>query len=262
MVAITAVPPSTLSPEQVPPTRRLGSGKLFFRGEVHYGNFACYAGAGDEYLYLVGADDTGLKLARTRLPGGYGDRDEGRDGFKGGDAHDPALDVLADRSRYEYFYPSSNNDNSGGNGSWICDRPYARDDPAGNFLTWSITPMGKQLGPDTGDLFWSPFHNTYLIVFMGKFVDGQFWATYAEEGTLWGRWSEPVRIWDSPVPRKECEERGCGGQAWNYQGHAHPGWNGGDDGDGGERRRKLLLSYSSCARYVSMGVVTWAEVEG
>ena len=58
-------------------------------------------------------------------------------------------------------------------------------------------------------------------------------------------------IWSSPVPKKECEERGCGGEAWNYQGHAHPGWF--KDGE----KDRLLLSYSSCARYVSMGVVKW-----
>jgi hypothetical protein len=44
----------------------------------------------------------------------------------------------------------------------------------------------------------------------------------------------------------------CGGNAasWNYQGHAHPGW----DPSG----KTLLVSYASCAMYVSFAMISWA----
>ena len=228
MVAITAVDPSTLKPEDVPPTRRLGDGKLFVRGEVQYGNFACCAGI-DGWLYLFGADKTGMKLARVPCSlGGQGE-----------------MDKMAERGRFEYYHAGSGE--AVGKGEWRKGEILTKDDPKGNVLNWSINPMGEQLGPDTGDVWFSPYHGTMIMVFMSKFVDGQFWASYAVEGRLEGPWSVPVVIWTSPVP-KECKGEKCG--EYNYQGHAHPGW----DMSG----KTLLLSYSSCARFVSMAKLTWA----
>ena len=220
MVAITVVPVSSIADAGVPPTRRLGSGRLFFPGEVQYGNFACVAGV-DGWLYLFGSDNTGFKLARTAMT-----------------MEDGSIDGLADRRSYEYYH---------GGGKWVKAELLKKDDANGNILDWSINPMGdKQMGPDTGDVFYSPYHKTLMMVFMSQFVDGQFWASYAVENRIEGPWSKPVMIFESPVP-KECQREDFG---WNYQGHAHPGW----DPSG----RTLLLSYSSCARFVSMAKVTWA----
>lgn len=241
MVAITAVDPATLRPEDVPPARRLGDGMLFRRGEVQYGNFACVAGI-DGWLYLFGADRTGVKLARVPLA--LGGEEE--------------MDRMADRARFEYYHASASasaaeeekekKQAGDGEGQWRkSDEPLRQDDPRGNILDWSINPMGEPLGPDTGDVWFDPYHGTMMMVFMSKFVDGQFWASYAVDGRLEGPWSVPVVLWTSPVPA-ECKGEACG--AYNYQGHAHPGW----DPSG----RTLLLSYSSCARFVSMAKLTWA----
>lgn len=225
MVVVTAVDPATLKTENVPPTRRLGNGMLFVRGEVQYGNFACAAGV-DGWVYLMGADRTGVKLAR--VPCALGG----------------AMDEMADRGRFEYYHAQAP---GSGQGQWRKGDILRKDDPRGNILDWSINPFGEQLGPDTGDVWFDPYHGTMMMVFMSKFVDGQFWASYAVDGRLEGPWSAPVVVWTSPVP-KECKGDKCG--EYNYQGHAHPGW----DPSG----RTLLLSYSSCARFVSMAKLTWA----
>ena len=226
MVAIEAVDPAGLAgPEAVPPTTRLGDGRLFWPSEVQYGNFACVVRGA--WLHLMGADRTGMKLARTRYA-----EEERRE-----------VGLLARRERYEYFWRGD-----GGGGEWRKEM-HVKDDAAGNVLDWSINPMGTQLGADTGDVWYDPYHGTMMMVFMSKFVDGQFWASYAleEGGKVEGAWSTPQVVWTSPVP-KECKGNACG--EYNYQGHAHPGW----DPSG----RTLLLSYSSCARYVSMAKLTWA----
>ena len=261
MIAIEAVDPATLVKKKtknpgwlhrkeeedadvevdLPPMRRLGDGMLFKKGEVQYGNFACVAGI-DGWMYLFGADCTGMKLARVPCALGA------------------EMDRMADRGRFEYYHAAAatttaagaSDDGAGGGkargGEWRKGLPLQKDSPTGNILNWSINPFGnQQLGPDTGDVWFDPYHNTMMMVFMSKFVDGQFWGSYAlDDGRLDGPWSEPVVLWTSPVP-KECKGDKCG--EFNYQGHAHPGW----DPSG----RTLLLSYSSCARFVSMAKLTW-----
>ena len=57
---------------------------------------------------------------------------------------------------------------------------------------------------------------------------------------------DAIAIWTPPVP-SECDSQNGD---YNYQAHAHPGW----DPSG----KSLLVSYSSCTLYVSMAKITWA----
>jgi hypothetical protein len=85
-----------------------------------------------------------------------------------------------------------------------------------------------------------------VMLYGDTYVDGTFYLSYAMNNSIEGPWSKPVAVWTPPVLEQ------CGGNAasWNYQGHAHPGW----DPSG----KTLLVSYASCAMYVSFAMISWA----
>src|ERR1700744_412622 len=64
MVQMEVVDPSSLPAGGNPPTVRLGTGRLFYPSEVNYGTFGLLVGK-TGYLYLLGSDLTGVKLARV-----------------------------------------------------------------------------------------------------------------------------------------------------------------------------------------------------
>lgn len=210
MASITVVPPSQISPGSFPPAKRLGTGRLFYPGEIQYGNFALVTAS--QYLYLFGADTTGVKIARTPL----------------------GWSTLADRTKYTYYQPKT--------GTWTTT-PAVKNDAAQNILNHTVEFFGNVRGPDTGDVFYSAYHKTFVMVWMDGLIDGIFWASQSTSGTVTGPWSAPQQIWTSPLAKE------CAGQGWNYQGHAHPGW----DSTG----KTLMISYVSCVNYVSMAKVVW-----
>jgi hypothetical protein len=214
MVQIEVIDPDSVLPGGFPPTTRLGSGRLFYPGEVYYGCFAISADL-DGYLYLMGSDNTGVKLARVP----------------------DTNTTIANRSHYSYYNAAT--------GEWQ-NELLPLNDAKGNILNWNINPEGTQLGPSTGDIWYDHYHQTTMMMFGDAFVDGTFWVSYATTNSLTGPWSEPVAIWTPEVP-DQCKETP---DPWNYQSHAHPGWD-----PSGET---LLISYASCAEFVSMALITWA----
>ena len=216
MVQMKVVNPSTVAPGGNPPTTRLGTGRLFYPSEVNYGTFGLVVGM-TGYLYLLGSDLTGVKLARVPNAGNA---------------------TIADRNQYEYYNSAT--------GKWKTKQPLTLNDPTGNILTWSYQdPAGQTIGPNVGDIWYDPYHETMVILFGDTWVDGTFYMSYATTNSLEGPWSTPVAVWTPPVPAQ------CANESfdWNYQAHAHPGW----DTTG----KTLLISFASCAMYVSFALITW-----
>ncbi|KUJ09819.1 uncharacterized protein LY89DRAFT_675969 [Mollisia scopiformis] len=203
MVQMTVVDPYDVAPGGNPPFTRLGTGRLFYPNEVNYGTFALSADI-DGYLYLFGSDVTGVKLARVP----------------------DTASTIADRVAYEYYNSAT--------GDWQGD-PLALNNADGNIITWSSDPLGVVVGPNVGDVWYDPYHETTMMMWGDGGIDGTFWFSYATTNSLEGPWSTPVAIWTPFVP-SGCDATS---EAWNYQGHAHPGW----DSTG----KTLLISYASCA---------------
>ena len=215
MVSIEVVDPYSLLPGAPPPMKRLGNGRLFYPSEVNYGKMALVEGI-DGYLYLIGSDTTGVKLARV-----------------------PATpEGMADRNQYDYFNAQTR--------EWLPQQPLELDNPVGNIILWSTMDLdGNPIGPDVGDLWFDNYHQTMVMTWGDSGIDGNLWFSYAENNNLEGPWSTPEAIWTPPVP-SECN--GVQGD-WNYQLHAHPGW----DPTG----KTLLVSYASCTQYVSFAKIAW-----
>jgi hypothetical protein len=217
MVRMEVVDPNSVVAGENPSTTRLGTGRLFYPEEVNYGTFGRVAGI-DDYLYLLGSDNTGVKLAR--VPNG-------------------GASTIADSNQYEYYNSRT--------AEWQQQRPLVVNDGTGNIVTWNYTDIaGQIIGPNVGDIWFDSYHNTMMMVWGDTWVDGSFWFSYATTNSIEGPWSTPVAIWTPPVPG-ECSSTS---EAWNYQAHAHPGW--------GTTGKTLLLSYASCALYVSFALLTWA----
>ena len=214
MVQMNVTSPYDAPPGGNPPFSRLGTGRLFYPNEVNYGTFALQAEI-DGYLYLYGADVTGVKLARTPNTAGS----------------------IADRTQYSYYNSATS--------SWQ-STPLTLNSATGNIITWSSTDLtGNKIGPNLGDVWFDNYHLTTVMMWGDEGIDGTFWFSYATTNNLEGPWSTPVAIYTPPTLSQ------CAGtdDAWNYQGHAHPGW----DTTG----KTLLISFASCSQYVSMARIMW-----
>jgi hypothetical protein len=144
---------------------------------------------------------------------------------------------LTPSAQYSYFNGSSQ--------KWEASQMQLHDNTT-NILSWTTKFFNQTLHPSSGDLFFSAYHNTYMIVFSDSGVDGAFRASYSTSGEVHGPWTVPKTIYTPDVPER-CKTTKA---AWNYQAHTHYGV----DPSG----RTLLLSYSSCATYVSMARLHWA----
>lgn len=215
MVQMNVTSPYAALPGGNPPFTRLGTGRLFYPNEVYYGTFALQAEI-DGYLYLYGSDKTGIKMARTPdTPGS-----------------------IADRNQYSYYNSAT--------GSWQ-STPLTLNSATGNIITWSSTDLkGNKIGPNVGDIWFDNYHLTTVMMWGDQGIDGTFWFSYATTNNLEGPWSTPLAIYTPPA-LSQCASSS---EAYNYQGHAHPGW----DTTG----KTLLISFASCAEYVSMAKITWA----
>ncbi|TVY23962.1 hypothetical protein LHYA1_G008034, partial [Lachnellula hyalina] len=198
MVQMNVTDPETIAPGESPPFKRLGNGRLFYANEVYYGTFALEVKP-DGYLYLYGSDVTGIKLART-----------------------PSTpSSIADRNQYTYYNSATK--------SWQID-PLTKNDATGNIITWSVPLIvegpknGTLLGPNVGDVWYDNYHKTTVMMWNDAGIDATFWfryETYVESGEVERPWSKPVAIWTPPIP-PECAA--APELNFNYQGHAHPGW--------------------------------------
>jgi hypothetical protein len=119
------------------------------------------------------------------------------------------------------------------------------NDNSTNFFNWTGSFLGHSLHAVYGDLIFSPYHNTYLLVFFDNEADDAVRISYSTTGTITGEWTEPKTVYSPPVP-SQCTGNG----AYNYAMHAHPGL----DTTG----KTLVVSWSSCAAYVSMARIHWA----
>lgn len=174
MVQMEVVDPYSVFPGSNPPCSRLANGRLFYPNEVSYGKFALFAESFG-YLYLFGADITGIKLART--PVGYA--------------------TLADRNVYEYYNAATS--------QWQPQQLLEKDDPTGNILTWSYYNFaGQQIGPSLGDVWYDNYHQTMVMLWGDTGIDGTIWFSYAIDDAIVGPWSTPVPLWTPPI-LPECQ---------------------------------------------------------
>lgn len=181
---------------------------LFYATEIEFGQFGLLNGP-DGYTYLFAQDTTGIKAARVQSL--------------------PSTSVM-NRTLYQYY----------NNGNWSTQMPTPLD-PKSNVFSFSVNYFGTIVGPSSGEIFWSPYHNTYAIVFMDGFVDGVFQIAYSTTGQLTGPWTTPIVLYQPPWP----------GGTYNYAGHAYPGM----DPSG----NTLTLSYTFGGNFINMVKVTWCN---
>ena len=150
--------------------------RLFYGSENLYGSFTIYK-ALDDFLYLFGKSKlakNGVNVARTPIKS------------------------MTDRTAYTYW-----------NGlEWSSTQP-AVDDDAANIFSFTDS-LGN--GPNTGEIFFSHYHNHTLAVFSDSGVGGTFWLSYPLNGELTDEWSEPVELYTPPPPTEQCNS----GHQWNY----------------------------------------------
>ncbi|KAK7183176.1 hypothetical protein DPSP01_011441 [Paraphaeosphaeria sporulosa] len=114
-----------------------------------------------------------------------------------------------DRATYTYWDGSS----------WTPDLAVASRAPAGLLFSASLS---------TGDVFWSEYYSTYMVVYFNTFADSTFYMRYALEGTVTGKWSDEIKL--------AVTQPGLGPQPYNYAGHAYPTF--------GQSGKELVLSYT------------------
>ncbi|OAA65561.1 amino acid permease [Niveomyces insectorum RCEF 264] len=165
---------------------------LFVSGEPMFGSFAAYAATKtatnpgtDGYLYLFArvsetgrAQSNGLKLARVKSP------------------------AWADRTHYEYW-----------DGRQFGRQMPALDDGGtANVFHYSQEAFGKEYGPGSGDVFWSPVYKEYLLLFQNAAaaLDNSVYLSHSP--SLTGGWSEPTSIYK--LPRAS--------DGFSYAFHAYP----------------------------------------
>lgn len=185
---------------------------LFYVGEPQFGKFDMLKGP-DGFTYLFASDQTGVKVARVTTS--------------------PAL-AITDRRQYQYY-----------NGrSWTSTMP-ALNDASANIFNFQVMPFaGVIVSIYSGEIFFSPYHNTYLIVFMDGFVDGTFRVAYSTNGQITGPWSSVTDLYQSARVPKASNQ-------WNYAGHAYPGRD--------ESGATLALSYTYDFNYINFATLTWCD---
>ena len=182
---------------------------LFYGNEIQYGTGGMYA-APDGWTYLFAYDSSGVKAARVSSTGL----------------------AIADRSQYQYYT----------SGSWCASMP-SPDNTAANIYSWSANYFGTNVGPASGEIFFSKYHNTLLFIFFDGFVDGFFRVAYSLDGTL-TNWSQPSDLYQSAqVPASY--------QSWNYAAHVYPGM----DTSG----NTFTMTYTYGGNYINRVKTSWCD---
>lgn len=190
-----------------PVATRLVPNLFSYTNEIPYGSFGILSGP-DGYTYLFAADTTGLKAARVQN----------------------TLAALQNRNLYQYY----------NRGVWSSIMP-AQNDAQSNIFNYTANYFGDIVGLYSGEMFFSPYHNTYVLVFMDGWVDGSFQVVYSTNGQLTGPWSSPSTIY--------CPA--AASNTWNYAGHAYPAM----DPTG----KTLTLSYTYGNVWINVAKVTWCN---
>ena len=137
--------------------------------------------------------------------------------------------VLADSNLQYTFYT--------GNGDWVSDYTSA--------VTVANTIGGAQYS--SGDVFWSPFYNTWLIIALTTFMN-QFYIQYSKSGHIVGPYSDSVELYKGGAEaccNSEGQEKG------NYAGHAYPQWL-------GTEANEVILSWTYNGSETQMALVTFS----
>ena len=193
----------------------------------------------DGYLYMIGSDQTGFKLARVPVPSMTDRTQVNKLTICQVSPKKPALTSCPfSPPKYSYY--------SAATGQWS-SKAATLNDASPNILNYTADQFGVALSVFSADIWYDPYHETTMIVFMDGGVDGTFRASYSINNELEGPWSEPVALYTPPIP-EYCQNQS--GLIDIYDGHALHGW----DPSG----KTLLLSYSSCAAIVEMALLTWA----
>ncbi|KAI9723422.1 MAG: hypothetical protein M1812_001306 [Candelaria pacifica] len=199
---------SILAPDSGPQAARLGD--LIFPGdEIQFGGFATLLGfpstetaasraTDDRDIYLLGVTDAGLQLSRV------------------------TLDDIKNQSKYTYFHPRFSNFTEKIPDMGIVDE-------SNIYLPGSFS---------AGSVFFSPYFQTFLLVYFNRMVDSTFYIRYldldqpTEDSELWikgGKNGKGIQhedaealiryVW-APEQKLYVSPQEQGG--FNYAGQAHP----------------------------------------
>ncbi|KAJ9148682.1 Amino acid permease [Pleurostoma richardsiae] len=173
-VTLTAYGPVASRPTQ----------SLFLNGEPQYGTFGTLAGI-DGYLYMFASitetsSSNGLKMARV------------------------PQSSWSSRSQYQFWNGAS----------WVSTMPAYNDGGAANVFSWSENPFGTPYGPGSGDIFYSQYYGTYILIFQSAAaaIDPNVYLSYSS--SLSSGWSTPVSIYQIPQIS----------DGYSYSLHAYPNY--------------------------------------
>ncbi|KAK9323701.1 hypothetical protein V1517DRAFT_89192 [Lipomyces orientalis] len=159
-----------------------------------YGAFASISVSGTIYLYAIDPNSDQYDIHVAAAP----------------------QETVDDKDTWKYWDGSSK--------SW------SKHAPNGSVRNKKAACIVGKLPFSTGNIFWSDYHNAYLLVFFSYFADSTFWAITAPT---------PVGPWDfTPI---EIVKTKPGSNGYNYGGQATPAYYSGGNGQLGQ---KLVLSYT------------------
>ncbi|KAI0482376.1 hypothetical protein GGR56DRAFT_619691 [Xylariaceae sp. FL0804] len=122
--------------------------------------------------------------------------------------------------------------------------PALDDGGAANVYNYSqLAADGVAYGPGTGDLWWSAYYETYMLLFQADdaALDNNVYMSYSAD--LTGGWSDPVSIYQISTLSN----------GYSYSFHAYPDYD--------ETGKTTLLSwseYGGTGFWIPMANVTWA----
>lgn len=183
-----------------------------------YGSFSTYRSQGlkgeptDDNIYLFSTSPDGIKVAKVN-----------------------GTQVYL-RQGYRYW-----------NGkAWSAKQP-EKEDQSASLINWSYVNIfdGSTHGPGSGEVFWSTYFQTFIVVFQSDGINSDFFISYSTSQMITGPYTVPQWIF-TPGTNEMCE---IYSPNWtlNYAGHAYPGFD--------RTGKSLLLSWSSCNAWTTMATV-------
>lgn len=161
---------------------------FWFANEPQYGSFSSIVGqVSHQYFYALACDKTGVKMARAPM----------------------ANNAYYSRSQYKYWNSSSH--------MYSTVMPQ-RDDPVGNLFDFDSSKAGGHL--NSGSVYWSEYHNTYIALMLGDLFGRRVWSTYSTSGNIEGPWApiDYTNIIYTPYQDERCDGRGNGYGVYDFDG--------------------------------------------
>ena len=168
---------------------------------------------------------------------------------------EPTTLILPDRSFFKYWDGTT----------WSATQP-AVADTVSSIIVWDYyfnsttttspptTTVYGPYGPGSGDIFWSPFFNTFICIFQAFGVSSNFYLSYSTTQSLVSGWTTPALIYETPVGADPMCEEWVPNLELDYCGHAYPNWD--------ETGKTVLLSYSACDGWTRMVQVGFEGMVG